>query len=110
MRRDPDCEHKFVDPKSGQLVLPIVNVLAAPGSSGAMTPGRVYCCLLCDRMIDLRARRHLRMPEQPLDLRPTCALPPWLMDEDDEEQDADVGHVAQPERRRQPSEIATPSP
>ena len=79
------CAHKFVDPRTGTLMLPVVNALAAPGTTVAMTPGRVYCCILCDRVIDLRARLRLPLPEAPIDLRPIDELPDWLLFDDDED-------------------------
>lgn len=72
--RHGNCEHTFIDARTGRQVLPVVNVLAPPENRFTMTPGRVYCCTRCDRVIDLRARRRLALPEQPLDLRPIDAF------------------------------------
>ena len=79
------CAQKYVDPRTGTRMLPVVNALAAPGTTLAMTPGRVYCCILCDRVIDLRARLRLPLPEAPIDLRPVDELPDWLLFDDDDD-------------------------
>lgn len=69
MRRRVDCEHRFVDPKTGRTMLPFVNVLAEAGKSTAMTLGRRYVCSTCRRIIDLRVRARLPLPEAPIDTR-----------------------------------------
>ena len=77
MRNRSACQHQFVDDRSGNAVLPMVNVLATPGESSAMTVGRKYRCLACQRIIDLRVRGYLALPEAPLDTRPIDPFANW---------------------------------
>ena len=69
MRHREDCNHRYIDPRSGREVLPFVNVMADAGKSAAMTLGRRYVCASCRKIIDLRARGRLPMPEVPIDTR-----------------------------------------
>jgi hypothetical protein len=63
------CEHDFVDVHTGRHALPLVNVLAPPGKSQTMTRGRKYRCARCDKILDLRPRARLPLPERPTDNR-----------------------------------------
>ena len=69
MRHREDCNHRYIDPRSGREVLPFVNVMAEAGKTAAMTLGRRYVCASCRKIIDLRARGHLALPEAPIDTR-----------------------------------------
>jgi hypothetical protein len=63
------CEHEFIDASTGAPVEPIVNVFADAGRAACMTLGRKYRCVHCRRIVDLRARARLPLPESPLDSR-----------------------------------------
>ena len=69
MQHRKDCSHRYIDSRSGREVLPFVNVMAESGKTAAMTLGRRYVCVCCRKIIDLRARRHLVLPEAPIDAR-----------------------------------------
>jgi hypothetical protein len=69
MQHRVDCSHRYIDPRSGREVLPFVNVMAEPGRTAAMTLGRRYVCASCRKIIDLRARGRLALPEAPIDTR-----------------------------------------
>ena len=64
-----NCQHEFIDVKTRSPVAALVNVLAAAGTPGCMTLGRKYRCERCDRIIDLRHRGRLALPETPVDSR-----------------------------------------
>ena len=66
MRYGRHCQHEFVDAKSGVAVPAIVNVFADADAS-CMTLGHKYRCVHCTRVVDLRFRARLPLPEVPVD-------------------------------------------
>ena len=79
-------------------MLPFVNVMAEPGETMAMTLGRRYVCASCRKIIDLRARGRLSLPEPPVDTR-TMDVPfvDWT---ELEEQPGEVAWGERPPARR----------
>jgi hypothetical protein len=81
------CQHEFVDAKTGVAVAPLVNVFADADGAGCMTLGRKYRCMHCTRIVDLRARARLPLPERPVDSR---TLEPLVAANDPEHDVADT--------------------